>query len=74
MRVVGQGIHQVQVAAQLLVALFQGPADFIHGLDIIHQNLILHFHGFRLLLQRNRQITNPVSQKNHLFSQVPEIR
>ena len=41
MRVVGQGIHQVQVAAQLLIALLQGPADLIHSLDIIHQDLIL---------------------------------
>ena len=39
--IVGEGIYQRQVAAQLLIALLQGPADLIHSLDIIHQDLIL---------------------------------
>ena len=66
--IIGQGVHQVQIDAQLLVALFQGPADLIHGLDIVHQNLVFQFQGLVLLLELIGQIPNRCSQKGYFFS------
>ena len=66
-RIVGEGVYQVQVDAKLLIALFQGPADFIHSLDIIHQNLVFQFQSLVFQLELICQILNRISQKSCVF-------